>query len=173
MEAFDRIVEHLERHAARFRVLRHAAEGRSIDVAAVRGTEIAQGAKALVCRVKGTESGALLAVVPGDARLDIRRAVAAVGGRKGGFAPAELARELTGCEIGTIPPFAIGAPMDVVVDEGFVAAHEEIAFNAGRLDRSIVLATADYLRIVAPVVAPIAAVPEPEPASESESASEA
>lgn len=52
--------------------------------------------------------------------------------------------------------------MDVVVDAGFVAAHEEIAFNAGRLDRSIVLATMDYLRIVAPVVAPIAAVAEPE-----------
>lgn len=87
MEAFDRIVEHLERHAARFRVLRHAAEGRSLDVAAVRGTEVAQGAKALVCRVKGTESGALLAVVPGDARLDIRKAVTAVGGRNAGAGP--------------------------------------------------------------------------------------
>lgn len=154
---FERIVALFEAGDADFRVLEHSPEGRSEDVAAVRGTEVSQGAKALVCRVKGTDSGALLAVVPGDARLDIRKAVAAVGGRKGGFAPADLARELTGCEIGAIPPLALDGNLDVVVDRDFVEAHREIAFNAGRLDRSIVLKTADYLRIVAPVVESIVA----------------
>jgi Ala-tRNA(Pro) deacylase len=157
LSVFDRIVALLEEREASFRVIEHPAEGRSVDVAAIRGTLVEQGAKAMVLTVKGTESGAVLAVLSGGARLDIKKAVAAVGGRKGGFASPEAARELTGCEIGAIPPMLFDGRLDLVVDAGFVADHDEIAFNAGRLDRSVVMSTADYLRIVEPLVASIAA----------------
>jgi Ala-tRNA(Pro) deacylase len=117
---------------------------------------VSQGAKALVCRVKGIESPAVLAVLAGDRRADLKKVVAAVEGKKGGFAPSELAEQLTGCVVGAIPPLSLSGTLPVVVDAEFLAAHEEIAFNAGRLDRSVVMATEDYLRIVAPAVAPIA-----------------
>ncbi|MFJ4712678.1 YbaK/EbsC family protein [Streptomyces sp. NPDC088785] len=157
MSPFEQIVDLLTREGARYRVVEHPAEGRSEEVSAVRGTTVSQGAKALVCRVKGIESPAVLAVLAGDRRADLKKVVAAVAGKKGGFAPAELAERLTGCVVGAIPPLSLSGDLPVVVDGEFLAAHAEIAFNAGRLDRSVVMATEDYVRIVAPAVAPIAA----------------
>ncbi|MCM1974054.1 MULTISPECIES: YbaK/EbsC family protein [Streptomyces] len=157
MSPFEQIVDLLDREKARYRVVEHPAEGRSEEVASVRGTTVSQGAKALVCRVKGIEAPAVLAVLAGDRRADLKKVVAAVEGKKGGFAPSELAEQLTGCAVGTIPPLSLTGTLPVVVDEEFLAAHEEIAFNAGRLDRSVVMATEDYVRIVAPAVASIAA----------------
>ncbi|MFI6651438.1 YbaK/EbsC family protein [Streptomyces sp. NPDC050529] len=159
MSPFEQIIGILEREEATFRVVEHPAEGRSEEVSGVRGTEVSQGAKALVCRVKGIDSAAVLAVLAGDRRADLKKVVAAVEGRKGGFAPSELAEELTGCVVGAIPPLWLSGGLPVVADADFLSAHKEIAFNAGRLDRSVVMATEDYLRIVAPIVAPIAADP--------------
>jgi Ala-tRNA(Pro) deacylase len=157
LSPFEQIIDLLDREKAAYRVVEHAAEGRSEEVSAVRGTTVSQGAKALVCRVKGIDSPAVLAVLAGDRRADLKRVVASVEGRKGGFAPSELAEQLTGCVVGAIPPLWLSGGLPVVVDAEFLASHEEIAFNAGRLDRSVVMATRDYVRIVAPTVAPIAA----------------
>ncbi|MEY6566558.1 YbaK/EbsC family protein [Streptomyces sp. PGLac3x] len=155
MSPFEQITELLDREKATYRVVEHPAEGRSEEVSAVRGTTVSQGAKALVCRVKGIDAPGVLAVLAGDRRADLKKVAAAVGGKKGGFAPSELAERLTGCVVGAIPPLPLSTALPVVVDEEFLAAHDEIAFNAGRLDRSVVMATADYVRIVAPAVAPI------------------
>ncbi|MET7439193.1 YbaK/EbsC family protein, partial [Streptomyces sp. NPDC005568] len=96
MSPFEQIIDLLDREKAAYRVVEHAAEGRSEEVSAVRGTTVSQGAKALVCRVKGIDSPAVLAVLAGDRRADLKRVVASVEGRKGGFAPSELAEQLTG-----------------------------------------------------------------------------
>jgi Ala-tRNA(Pro) deacylase len=78
-----------------------------------------------------------------------------VGGRKGSFAQALLVEELTGCVIGAIPPVAFNSSLKLVVDKQFFERESEIAFNAGRLDRSIVIDSADYVRIVRPTAASI------------------
>jgi Ala-tRNA(Pro) deacylase len=158
MTVFERLVDLFERGNARFRVIEHPPEGRSDIVAAVRGTTAAQGAKAIVCAipVDGQERF-VLAVVPGDRRIDMRAVARLVGGKKGSFAPATRAEELTGCPIGAIPPVALNSALKLVVDQPFLERESEIAFNAGRLDRSIIIASADYVRIVAPTTAEIAA----------------
>ncbi|MCM3012151.1 hypothetical protein M3583_26165, partial [Bacillus subtilis] len=43
----------------------------------------------------------------------------------------------------------------LVVDPALVEHNDEIAFNAGRLDRSVVLDAADYVRIARPLLAGI------------------
>ncbi|MGW5180264.1 hypothetical protein ACWERY_38820, partial [Streptomyces sp. NPDC004082] len=63
MSPFEQIIDLLDREKAAYRVVEHAAEGRSEEVSAVRGTTVSQGAKALVCRVKGIDSPAVLAVL--------------------------------------------------------------------------------------------------------------
>ena len=70
-----------------------------------------------------------------------------VGGRKGSFAQASLAEELTGCVVGAIPPVAFNSSLKLVVDKQFLERESEIAFNAGRLDRSIVIDGDDVNRI--------------------------
>ncbi len=157
MDVFDRLVELFRAGGARFRVIEHAAEGRSDLVAAIRGTRPAQGAKAIVCAIPvDGDTRFVLAVVPGDRRLDLKAVAKLVGGRKGSFAEAPLAEALTGCRIGAIPPVSFNESVKLVVDGDFLERESEIAFNAGRLDRSIVIASSDYRRVVAPLTGSIA-----------------
>ena len=74
---FDELVALLEAEAARFRVSEHSAEGGSDLVTAIRGTEPGQGAKAMLCKCKDEGRTLVLAVLPGDRKLDFKRAAAA------------------------------------------------------------------------------------------------
>lgn len=97
-----------------------------------------QGAKAMLCTVKGVV-GHVLAVLPGDQRVDFKKVGQTVGGQKASLANAEQAQQLTGCVMGAVPPFALVDGVRLVVDPSLLERYDEIAFNAGRLDRSIVL----------------------------------
>jgi Ala-tRNA(Pro) deacylase len=158
MDRFEQLVAMLEGGGAAFRIIEHEAAGQSERVAAIRGTRPSQGAKAILCRLAAADGERfVLAVVPGNRRVDTRALAALFGARKASFAPPDVAEEITGCRIGAIPPVAFDERVSVVVDEGFLEDEPEIAFNAGRLDRSIVLDAADYKRIFAPRLARIAA----------------
>ncbi|MDR1934585.1 MAG: YbaK/prolyl-tRNA synthetase associated domain-containing protein [Candidatus Accumulibacter sp.] len=154
---FERIDTLLRESGARYRVLRHPAEGGSERVAQLRGTLPGQGAKAMLCRVKEQPGVLVLAVLPGDRKVDFRKVAQAVGGKKASFASPEEASARTGCAIGAIPPFSFSPDIRLVVDPRLISRHAEIAFNAGRLDTSIVLDAADYARIAQPLLAEIAA----------------
>jgi Ala-tRNA(Pro) deacylase len=149
---FDKLVALLEDEAARFRVIEHPAEGRSDLVATIRGTAPGQGAKAMLCKSKDDDLALILAIVPGDRRLDFKRVAAAAGIKKATLASPEEAQRVTGCVIGAIPPFSFSANIKLIVDPDLVESFGEIAFNAGRLDRSIILDSVDYLRIAKPLL---------------------
>jgi Ala-tRNA(Pro) deacylase len=70
MDVFDRLVDLFRAGEARFRVIEHPAEGRSDAIAAIRGTQPSQGAKAIVCAIPvDGDTRFVLAVVPGDRRV--------------------------------------------------------------------------------------------------------
>jgi len=157
MDRFDQLVAMLEAGGATFRVIEHEAAGQSERVAAIRGTKPSQGAKAILCRVApGDGERFVLAIVPGDRRVDMKALGALFGAKKASFVPAEQAETITGCKIGAIPPVVFDDRLSLVADEAFLDDEPEIAFNAGRLDRSIVMPAADYKRIFAPRLARIA-----------------
>jgi Ala-tRNA(Pro) deacylase len=56
--------------------------------------------------------------------------------------------------VGTVLPFTFDERLELVVDPRLYA-HDEIFFNAARLDRSLALRTDDYRRIAAPTEAAI------------------
>lgn len=149
---FDKLVALLEDEAARFRVIEHPAEGRSDLVAAIRGTEPGQGAKAMLCKSKDDDRTLVLAILPGNRKLDFKRVAAAAGIKKATLASPEEAQRETGCVIGAIPPFSFSSNVKLIVDPELVESFDEIAFNAGRLDRSMILASADYVRIARPLL---------------------
>ena len=151
---FEKLVALLEANHARFRVIEHPAEGRSELVAELRGTKPGQGAKAMFCRTQGEF---VLAVLPGDRKLDFKKLAHAVGKRKAALATPEEAMRETGCRIGAIPPFSFWPHVKLVADPALIENHDEVAFNAGRLDRSMVLSSEDYVRIAKPLLAPLAA----------------
>ena len=151
---FERLVALLEQNHARFRIIEHPAEGRSDIVAALRGTQPGQGAKAMLCRSEGVY---VLAVLPGDRKVDFKKVAQVAGKRKATLATPEEAMQQTGCAIGAIPPFSFSERITLAVDPALIENHAEIAFNAGRLDRSMVLDAQDYLRIAKPALAPLSA----------------
>ncbi|AOF01851.1 TPA: YbaK/prolyl-tRNA synthetase associated domain-containing protein [Serratia marcescens] len=148
---FEQVVALLSAGEAAFRVIEHPAEGRCEAVAALRGTEQGQGAKALVCqtRIDGAKHY-ILAVLAADRQADLQRLAAELGGKKASLvSPAEIAT-LTACVPGAIPPFSFHPQLRLVADPELFERYDDIAFNAGDLQRSVVLNAQDYLRIAAP-----------------------
>ncbi|MCG7388491.1 YbaK/prolyl-tRNA synthetase associated domain-containing protein [Pantoea sp. ACRSB] len=148
MTTHEKLLALLDRHQARYRLITHEATGKCEAVAAIRGTAVGQGAKALVCHVKGNGvKQHVLAVLPADQQADLTSVAEAVGGRRASLAsPAEVDM-LTGCVFGAIPPFSFHPDLTLVVDPLLFERFEEIAFNAGRLDRSVIVNTDDYRRL--------------------------
>lgn len=141
----------LNRSHARYRVVEHEAVGKCEAVSKIRGTALGQGAKALVCKVKGHGVNQhVLAILAADLQADLARLAEYIGGSKASLAsPAEV-DALTACAFGAIPPFTFHPDLRLVADPLLFARFPEIAFNAGQLDKSIILDTADYLRIARP-----------------------
>jgi Ala-tRNA(Pro) deacylase len=150
----QRLLALLDEGGATYRVIEHELEGRSEEISRIRGNDPAQAMKAIVLSVKGGGGGKrnVMAVIPGNRRLNMKALLQHMGAQKGRFAPPEEATELTGCVMGAIPPFSFRDDLAIVVDERF-QAWDEVAFNAGRLDRSLFLNFADYRRIVEPTFA--------------------
>lgn len=147
----QRLLDLLALEGARFRVISHEAVGKCEAVSEIRGTALGQGAKALVCKVKGNGVNQhVLAILPADQQADLSRLATFLGGLRASLAsPAEV-DALTGCVFGAIPPFSFHPQLKLVADPLLFARYSEIAFNAGVLDKSIILNTDDYLRIAQP-----------------------
>lgn len=156
-DVFDRLVALLSEAKAKFRVIEHEAEGRSEAISVIRGNRPDQAAKAMVLDVRGGGGGRrhVLAILPGSRKLDFAAVASLFEARKCGFASPETAQELTGCVMGSVPPFALDPALAIVVDEDLLA-NETLFFNAGRLDRSMELDTQDWIAVARPRVARIA-----------------
>src|SRR2546423_1778318 len=99
---FDRLESKLRDAGIPFSVLRHAPVYTSEDAAAVRGTPLSSGAKALVMKV-GHEFALL--VLPADRKADSRKVRAIFAVKSLRFATREEVEQLTGLQPGSIPPF--------------------------------------------------------------------
>ena len=156
-EAYDRLITMLDDGGARYRVLEHEPEGRTDVVSGLRGNPIGAAAKCIIVMVKvgKKQSRYYLAVVAGDARVDLNAVKALAGGTYVSFASTDRAEALAGSVSGTILPFSFHPELTLIVDPGLLK-HPEIFFNAARLDRSLALDTEDYQRLAAPRLEPVA-----------------
>jgi Ala-tRNA(Pro) deacylase len=157
-ETYTRLVELLDRGGARYRLIEHAPEGRTDIVSAMRGHDPALAAKCMIVMVKIGKrvTRHVLAVVPGDARVDLNAIRTHLSGTYVSFAAPETAERLAGTGVGTILPFTFHADLELVMDPALLQL-DEMFFNAARLDRSIGLKVEDYRRIANPRILPIAA----------------
>jgi Ala-tRNA(Pro) deacylase len=141
------------------RLIDHPPEGQTELVSAMRGHPVAQAAKCIILIVKlGKKTTRfVLAVVPGDARVDVNRIRSLFGATYVGFAAADVAERLAGSVAGTVLPFAFHPDLALIVDPSLLG-HDEIFFNAARLDRSLALRTSDYVALAGPRLESIASI---------------
>jgi prolyl-tRNA editing enzyme YbaK/EbsC (Cys-tRNA(Pro) deacylase) len=105
------------------------------------------GGKALL--VKTGEVFRLL-VMSAALRLDSAAVRRHFGVRRSRFASADELLEQTGLVPGSVPPFGKPIlPFELYVDES-IPANDRIAFNAGSLTDSIIMAVDDYIKIARP-----------------------
>jgi Ala-tRNA(Pro) deacylase len=159
-DAYQRLIVELDAAGASYRLIDHAPEGHTEAVSALRGHDVAQAAKCLVVMVKvgKKQTRYVLAVIAGNARLDLGAIKALFGGTYVAFAATDKAEALAGSVTGTVLPFSYSPELELIVDPGLLG-FDELFFNGARLDRSVALATVDYLRLARPRIEPIAAAP--------------
>jgi Ala-tRNA(Pro) deacylase len=158
-DAYSRLIADLDASGARYRLIEHPPEGRTEVVSALRGHALAHAAKCLILLVKigKKQTRYVLAVVPGDARLDLAAVKALLGASYVAFADKDKAEQLAGSVAGTVLPFSYDKRLELIADPGLLDC-DELYFNAGRLDRSIALSSKDYLRLAQPCIARIVAI---------------
>lgn len=109
--------------------------------------------KTLVAR--GDRTGVLLAVVPGDAELDLKALARLSGDRKAEVVPLREVQPLTGYMRGGVTALAGKKDYPTYVDET-VELFDVISVSAGARGTQILLAPADYLRAARAKVGAIA-----------------
>jgi Ala-tRNA(Pro) deacylase len=153
----ERLRALLDEQGAVYRVIEHEPEGRTESIARIRGNRIEQSIKSMVVQVRlnRKENIYCLANVPGHCRVDWDGIKSHFNADSAAFAARAKAEELAGCVIGSIPPFSFNDQLTVLADP-LIRENEEVVFNAGRLDRSIFMKSADYIRIARPLLVMIA-----------------
>ena len=142
---FEKLSSLLAARSVLHEVLRHEPVFTSEAAAAIRGTPLASGAKALVCKA---DDRFLMIVLPADRKLS-SKAVRKVGIKSLRFASREEVEQLTGLAPGSIPPFGSLFDLETWCDER-LSEQPTINFNAGDHAISISMAYADYLTFEQP-----------------------
>ena len=113
------------------------------DAAAAVGCEVAAIVKSLVFMV---DEQPVLALIPGDLRLDEKLLAGSVGGHKTRRASLEEVRDATGYVAGGTPPFAHHKPIRVIAD--MQLKRTNLLWAAGGTPQSVFpISLADLIRL--------------------------
>lgn len=148
LTTLDGIRAHLNAAGVSFREVEHEPTRTSEESAAARGEDLKVGAKALLLQ---TGECFRLFVLPADRRLDSGAVRRHLGVRKTRFATVEELDELVGLVPGSVPPFGEPIlPFELYADEELGMETDKLAFNAGSLRNSIIMAASDWEAIARP-----------------------
>ncbi|HYS33707.1 MAG TPA: YbaK/EbsC family protein [Streptosporangiaceae bacterium] len=134
-----------------YRVIRHGPVRSLAEAADARGVIPADVVKTLVIR-RGDDDF-LFVLVPGDRTISWPKLRALLGVSRLSLPDAQVAREVTGYERGTITPFGSVKPWPVVADERL--AGREITLGAGEHGVAIAAAAGDIIAVLRALVADI------------------
>ncbi len=121
-------------------------------VAAKIGLPPEQVFKTLVAR--GDRTGICMAVIPGNAELDLKALAAVAGDRKMQLTPVKELQSLTGYIRGGVTALAGKKDYPVYVDET-IELFEVISISAGVRGMQILVRPADYLKVTKGKLAPL------------------
>ncbi|OGD71869.1 hypothetical protein A3A84_00445 [Candidatus Collierbacteria bacterium RIFCSPLOWO2_01_FULL_50_23] len=154
-EVVTKIVGLLKDGGYWYETFEHEPVRTSEEAAKVRiGYVLAQGAKAMIVRVKKSESEKFLAmlVLPGDKRFDIAKVKKFFESKDIRFATEEEVGQITGgVQPGGVPPLGNLFNLPVIADPTLFE-NEKIIFNAGDKRFSVAMKSEDYKKVVEPKI---------------------
>ncbi|HEU5076057.1 MAG TPA: Cys-tRNA(Pro) deacylase [Polyangiaceae bacterium] len=95
--------------------------------------------------VRGADGSIVLAVIPGDRELDLKRLAKVAGCRSVEPVAVKELQQLTGYVRGGVTALACKKPFPVFADE-MLTSHAVVSISAGQRGMQILLAPADYVR---------------------------
>lgn len=141
---FEKLLQFFKDSEISYKHIQHPPTHTCEESAQARNEPLEIGAKAIVMSLDNTYA---LFVLSASKRIDSKKIKALLRCRSVRFATAEELWELTSLLPGSIPPFGKPIlPFDLYVDLS-IQQLSQIAFNAGSLSDSIVMAAKDYLKI--------------------------
>lgn len=143
---FVKLLKLLDAKGVNYEVIEHKPVKTSEEAAKVRNTPMHMAPKAMILKTKKGEF--IMVCVPADTQVDLD-AVSKVMGEKVKIASAEDVESMFGIKVGAVPPFGKLFNIDMYLDKDFWAK-DDVAFNAGRRDRSIRMKAQDLITVAEP-----------------------
>ncbi|PIY59914.1 aspartate--tRNA ligase [Candidatus Woesearchaeota archaeon CG_4_10_14_0_8_um_filter_47_5] len=146
---YERICEILDKSAVSYKKIEHKPVYTSKEAAQVRNTKLKQGAKALLLKlynIDNTDNKYLFFVTSAAYEIDTSKVKTLFKATEVRLATPDEVKEKTGCDIGSVPPFGNLFGLTVYVDVTLLE-NKEIAFNAGSHTQSIIMQTADFMKL--------------------------
>lgn len=143
MTVYEKIINLLDEQHIQYQALEHEPTPTCEDSARVRGTSMDQGAKALICVA---DKKPILIVLPCSQKLDVKLFKQRFSIKDLRFASPDEIQDLTGLQIGAIPPLGVILGLPTYVNS-LLQSQTTIAFNAGDRTRSIIMEYVDFSKI--------------------------
>lgn len=141
------IKEDLKKAEVDYAELHHRTAYTAQGVAEAEHVSGRQVAKAVVCFAAGRP---LLAVLPANRRVDLKRLAFAAGAPEARLATeAEMARLFPDCDVGAEPPLPHWGLVELWMDETLAGAGE-ITFQAGTHQDRVRMRFSDWLQVARP-----------------------
>ena len=152
MSVLPRILAELEEKKVVFEHLTHDFVHRSKEAACIRGNTLSQAAKAIVLKVKDKDSYYFTqAVLQGTRKIHMKTLKKHLGAKNISLASPEEVKEITGCTIGSVPPFGHLFGLEVIADKSLLE-EPKVVFSAGTHHDSVRIASADLFDVLNPTV---------------------
>jgi Ala-tRNA(Pro) deacylase len=147
MPVETKIVEILKKNKIVYEVVDHEPVYTNPAMAEALGVSEAETVKSLVLVTK--EKQMVVLVLPGDKKVEWKKAAAGIGTKKVSFAKPEAVLDKVGCEVGCVPPFGQLTPLPVYMDAD-LAKKEFVYFNPGKHDKSFKIKAWDLKKVCRP-----------------------
>jgi len=144
---FNKIKNLLDQNKVDYKTMEHKAVFTSEEAAAVRKTDLKQGAKALVMKA---DKKPIMIVVPADKKVDTSLFKKLFSIKDLEMAKPEEVESVTGVKIGAVPPFGNLFKIPLYFDKTIINT-EVIFFNAGSHSKSISMRGSDLEKVTKPI----------------------
>ncbi|KXK27407.1 MAG: Asparagine--tRNA ligase [candidate division WS6 bacterium OLB20] len=145
----DELLRSLNEGGVSFTEVQHEPVSTSEEAAAARGTDLSAGIKALILKSKKSDER-IMVCVPADEKLDMKK-IQEVTGSRYEFEKPEVIKTVYGLEVGAVPPFGNLLGLKTYF-AARIAENDTVAFNAGTRTDSVVMNSADLIRITEPQI---------------------
>ncbi len=145
----EKIIGMLKEHKIEYEAVEHEPVFTNPAMAEALGTTEAETVKSLVLMTK--EKKMVVLVLPGNKKVEWKKAAADIGTKKVSFAKPEQVLEKVGCEVGCVPPFGQLTALPIYMDEELIKK-DFVYFNPGVHDKSYKIKGWDLKKVSAPTI---------------------